>query len=232
MRIRDIALSRPRFGYMRIHTLLQREGWAINIKRVHRLYCLEGLQVRMRRRRSKRLSLHRGPASAATQRNQRWSMDFIHDQLGNGRPFRVLTVIDNWSRESPVLEVGFRLTGDDVAAALSRLTKQGLPKSITVDNGTEFTSKTMGKWAYQVGIELDFTRPGTPTDNGICESFNGRLRDECLNTRLFESLDHAKEIIEAWRIDYNIHRPHGSLRKMTPAEFAQEPKSRQLREKF
>ena len=123
MRIRDIAMSRPRFGYERIHVLLRREGWHVNLKRVHRLYCLEGLQVRMRVRRKKRMSLHRGPAPTPTAPGQRWSMDFVHDQLVNGQPFRVLTVVDNWSRESPVLEVGFRLTGSSVVEALSRVGK-------------------------------------------------------------------------------------------------------------
>lgn len=227
MRIRDIALSRPRFGYLRIHTMLRREGWQINVKRVHRLYCLEGLQVRMRRRRQKRLSLHRGPAPVPVGRNERWSMDFIHDQLADGRAFRVLTVIDNWSRESPILEMGFRLTGDSVVAALNRVSKaERLPVSITVDHGTEFTSKALDTWAWENKVELDFTRPGKPTDNGLCESFNGRLRDECLNVHEFESLDHAKAVIEAWRRDYNQHRPHGSLGKLTPSEYA---KQHQLR---
>jgi hypothetical protein len=116
-------MSRPRFGYERIHVLLRREGWHVNLKRVHRLYCLEGLQVRMRVRRKKRMSLHRGPAPAPTGPGQRWSMDLVHDQLVNGQPFRVLTVIDNWSRESPVLEVGFRLTGNSVVETLSRVGK-------------------------------------------------------------------------------------------------------------
>ena len=135
MRIRDIAMSRPRFGYERIHVLLRRECWHVNLKRVHRLYCLEGLQVRMRVRRKKRMSLHRGPAPAPTGPGQRWSMDFVHDQLVNGQPFRVLTVIDNWSRENPVLEVGFRLTGSSVVEALSRIGKTVcLPACITVDH--------------------------------------------------------------------------------------------------
>lgn len=220
MRIREIALSRPRYGYERIHTLLRREGWAVNHKRVHRLYCLEGLQVRMRVRRKKRLSLHRGPAPDATRRSERWSMDFVHDQLVDGRPFRVLTVIDNWSRESPLLEVGFRMTGQSVVEALSGVQCQTeLPSVITVDHGTEFTSKALDHWAWENAINLDFTRPGKPTDNGICESFNGRLRDECLNVHEFQSLQHARQIIEAWRQDYNHFRPHGSLGKLTPSEF-------------
>lgn len=154
--------------------------------------------MRMRVRRKKRLALHRGPAPAATGRGQRWSMDFVHDQWANGRPFRVLTVIDNWSRERPTLEVGFRLTGDSVVQVLDHCRQQThLPSCITVDHGTEFTSRALDNWAWNNKVQLDFTRPGKPTDNGLCESFNGRLRDECLNIHEFESLDQAKEIIEA-----------------------------------
>lgn len=207
MRIREIAMSRPRFGYQRIHVMLRREGWRINRKRVHRLYRLEGLQVRMRMRRRKRMSLHRGPAPRATALGERWSMDSVHDQLVDGRAFRVLTVVDNWSRESVVLETGFRLTGESVAQALARASQhRSLPRSITVDHGTEFTSRALDQWAWERGVQLDFTRPGKPMDNGLCESFNGRLRDECLNVNEFESIDHAREKIEAWRIDYNEQR--------------------------
>ena len=221
MRIRDIALSRPRFGYPRIHIMLRREGWRVNHKRVHRLYRLEGLQVRLRHRRRKRLSLHRGPAPRPVGVNERWSMDFVHDQLADGRAFRTLTVIDNWSRESVLLEVDFRLSGDRVAEALSKVAeRRRLPRSITVDHGTEFTSKALDEWAYQNGVLLDFTRPGKPTDNGLCESFNGRLRDECLNVTEFMSIEHAKSQIEAWRVDYNDHRPHGALGQLTPSEYA------------
>jgi putative transposase len=154
-------------------------------------------------------------------------MDFVHDQLVNGRVFRVITVVDNWSRESPVLEVGFRLTGDSVVAAQSRVASTaGLPASITVDHGTEITSKALDLWAWQNQVQLDFTRPGKPTDNGICKSFNGRLRDECLNVNEFTSLDHAKALIEAWRQDYNHHRPHGALGKLTPSEYAKSNQAR------
>ena len=201
--------------------MLRREGWQVNHKRVHRLYRLEGLQVRMRGRRRKRLSLHRGPAPRPVRVDERWSMDFVHDQLIDGRSFRTLTVIDNWSRESVLLEVGLRLSGENVAQALNKVSEgRGLPSSITVDHGTEFTSKALDEWAWQNGVSLDFTRPGKPTDNGLCESFNGRLRDECLNVTEFTSIEHAKAHIEAWRIDYNEHRPHGSLGHLTPSEYA------------
>ena len=230
MRIRELAMTRPRFGYLRIHILLRREGWAINRKRVHRLYRLEGLQVRMRVRRRKRLSLHRGPVPQPSAANQHWSMDFVHDQLLDGRRFRILTVIDQWSRESLSVEPGFALTGTSVAAALDTVAqRRPLPKAITVDHGTEFTSRALDDWAWQRGVQLDFIRPGKPVENGLCESFNGRLRDECLNVTEFTSLDHARAVLTAWQDDYNHHRPHGSLGQLTPSEFArqgQQPEQR------
>jgi putative transposase len=221
LRIREFAHARPRFGYYRIYVLLRREGWRVNLKRVRRLYRLEGLQVRLRVRKRRHRSLHRGPVAAPTGALQRWSVDFVHDQLADGRVFRVLTVVDQWSRQSPLLEVVQRVTGADVAAALDRVRSTGTaPRSITVDHGTEFTSMALDTWAFEHRITLDFTRPGKPTDNGHIESFNARLRDECLNVHQFHSLAHAKAIIEAWRIDYNEHRPHGSLGDLTPAEYA------------
>lgn len=213
-------MARPRFGFQRIHVLLQREGWAVNVKRVRRLYRLEGLQLRARVRRRKHRALHRGPAPAPVGPQDRWSMDFVHDQLADGRPFRVLTVVDQWSRLSPLLSPSFRVRGQDVADALDRVALMtSLPRSITVDHGTEFTSRALEDWAYQRGVALDFTRPGKPTDNGHIESFNGRLRDECLNVQQFVSLVDAQAKIEAWRCDYNQARPHSSLGHLTPAEF-------------
>lgn len=222
MRIREIAQSRPRFGYLRIWIMLRREGWKDNKKRVHRLYRLEGLQVRMRKRRRKRMSLHRGAVPPATGPNQYWSMDFVHDRLANGRSFRVLTVIDQWSRESVLLEADFALTGQSVVDALERLSRhRPLPKAITVDHGTEFTSKALDEWAYRGGVQLDFIRPGKPVENAFIESFNGRLRDECLNVHDFISIADARALIEAWRQDYNRFRPHGALGHLTPSEFAE-----------
>lgn len=221
LRIKELAHARPRFGYNRIWVLLRREGWAINKKRVRRLYRLEGLQVRMRVRRRKHCALHRGPAPVPSRPHERWSMDFVHDQLADGRPFRVLTVVDQWSRQSPLLECGFSLTGRDVAAALDRAIGTGpAPRSITVDHGTEFMSRALEDWAYHRGVQLDFTRPGKPTDNSYIESFNGKLRDEGLNVQHFLSLADAQTKIERWRIDYNEARPHGSLGHLTPSEYA------------
>ena len=222
MRIREIAQARPRFGYVRIWIMLRREGWPDNKKRIHRLYRLEGLQVRMRARRKKRLSLHRGVVPPASGRDQAWSMDFVHDQLVTGRAFRVLTVIDQWSRESVLMEANVALTGHSVVDALEALSaRRSLPKAITVDHGTEFTSKALDEWAYRRGVALDFIRPGKPVENAFIESFNGRLRDECLNVYSFTDVGHAQQLLDAWRLDYNHRRPHGALGHLTPSEYVE-----------
>jgi putative transposase len=150
-------------------------------------------------------------------------MDFVHDQLVTGRAFRVLTVIDQWSRESVLMEVNAALTGQSVVEALETLsTHRPLPKAITVDHGTEFTSKALDEWAYRRGIALNFIRPGKPVENAFIESFNGRLRDECLNVYSFESVAHAQAVIKTWREDYNDRRPHGALGHLTPSEYAEQ----------
>lgn len=147
-------------------------------------------------------------------------MDFVHDTLADGRPFRILTVVDNWSRQSPMLEVGFRMSGETVGQALDRTLLGGSgPRSITVDHGTEFQSRALEDWAYRRSVQLDFIRPGKPVENAFIESFNGRLRDECLNVHQFTSLAEAQHIIEVWRLDYNQRRPHSSLGHLTPDEF-------------
>jgi putative transposase len=220
MRIRELAHSRPRFGFQRIHVMLRREGWKVNKKRVRRLYRLEGLQLRTRVRRRKHMCLHRGPTPKAQHTHERWSMDFVHDQLFDGRPFRVLGVLDQFSRKSLLLEARFSFRGSDVVELLEALIVEfGVPSSITVDHGTEFTSKALEEWAYRHGIKLDFTHPGKPTDNAHMESFNGRFRDECLNVSQFTSMENARDQIGAWRLDYNDERPHSSLGNLTPSEF-------------
>lgn len=220
-RLRELATARPRFGYERLHILLVREGWRVGRNRVHRLYKLEGLQVRMRVRRRKRISLHRGPVPVATSGGQYWAMDFVHDQLSSGRKFRVLTVIDKWHRLCVTLQADHALTGQSVVDALNEIAQEReLPYAITVDHGTEFTSKVLDEWCYLRGVKLDFIRPGKPTENSFIESFNGRLRDECLNVHEFATLDEVRAVLKAWRDDYNHHRPHGSLGRLTPSEFA------------
>ena len=186
IQIRDLAHARPRFGYVRIWVLLRHEGWLVNRKRVRRLYRLDGLQLRMRVRRRKPIALHRGPAPIPTGPTERWSMDFVHDTLADGRPFRILTVVDHWSRHSPILEAEFRMSGETVGQVFDRvLDTQAVPRSITVDHGREFQSRALEDWAYRRGVRLDFIRPGKSAENAFIESFNGRLRDECLSVHQF-----------------------------------------------
>lgn len=201
----------------------------MNRKRVRRLYRLEGLQLRMRVRRRKHIARHRGPAPVPVGPMERWSMDVVHDTLVDGRPFRVLTVVDNWSRHSPMLEVGLRMSEETVGQALDRALN-GIPgpRSITVDHGTEFQSRALEDWAYRRGGQLDFIRPGKPVENAFIESFNGRLRDECLNVHRFASLADAQIMIEAWRGDYNPRRPHSSLGHLTPNEFLEQRQGQQI----
>jgi len=200
--------------------LLKREGWAVNHKRVYRLYQEEGLAVRSTKRR-KRASHVRVSVPAAKGPNEHWSMDFMADELVSGQRFRILTLVDNFTRESLMVEAGLSMTGKQVAAYLTTLAvSRGLPKVITVDNGCEFCSKVLDAWAYRHGVQLHFIRPGKPVENAFIESFNGRLRDECLNENLFLSLADAKNKIETWRIDYNTKRPHSSLGDMSPSDFA------------
>ena len=231
LRIRDLAHARPRFGYLRIWVLPRREGWLINRKRVRRLYLLDGLQLRMRGRRRKHIALHRGPAPTPVGPTERWSMDFVPDTLADGRPFRIVTVVDNWSRHNSVLETGFRMSGETVSRVLDRLLGEGQrPRSITLDHGTEFQSRALEDWAYQRGVQLDFIRPGKPVENAFIESFNGRLRDECLNVHQFASLTEAQALIEVWRMDYNHRRPHSSLGHLTPNEFVAQRQANQAAE--
>ncbi len=219
-RLRELAAARPRFGYPRLHVLLRREGWMVNIKRVYRLYKLEGLEVRTKKRR-KRASHLRVVPPAPTAANDRWSMDFMRDTFDDGRPFRILTVVDTFTRECPLLAADTSLTGKRVSELLDGIAaERGFPKSITVDNGTEFYSKAMDSWAYHRGVQLQFIRPGKPVENAFIESFNGKLRDELLNAELFMNLLDARQKLEAWRRDYNQNRPHSSIGHLTPVEFA------------
>lgn len=219
MRLKDLAAARVRYGYRRLHVLLMREGWVINHKRVYRLYKQEGLSLRLKTKK-KRASAARVPPPAALAPMECWSMDFVADRLADGRQIRMLTLVDNFSRVSPAIEVDFSLTGKRVVEVLERLKKTcGLPKVIKVDNGSEFISKAMDEWAYRHEVKLEFSRPGQPTDNAFIESFNGRLRQECLQQNWFISLEDARQIVEEWREDYNQQRPHSSLKQQTPSEF-------------
>jgi putative transposase len=219
IRLRDLSAVRVRYGYRRLHVLLKREGWKVNHKRVYRLYREEGLSLRLKSRK-KRVSTHRPTLVQAQAPNEHWSMDFVSDQLADGRRFRVLTLVDNVSRVSPGLLADRSLGGQKVVEMLEQVAEQQgtLPRVISVDNGPEFTSKALDEWAHRRGVKLQFSRPATPTDNPYIESFNGRLREECLNQHWFESLEEARQLLEAWRIEYNTERPHSSLDNRTPFE--------------
>ena len=209
--MRQLAASRVRFGYRRLTVMLRREGWAVNAKRIYRLYTEDGLAVRTKVRR-KIARRSRVPALRATRPNEKWSMDFVAARLLDGRWFRVLTVVDQFTRECLLLLADSSLTGQKVALALSQvIAARGAPVSITVDNGTEFASKAMDVWAYQYRVQLDFIRPGKPVENSYIESFNGRLRDECLNVEVFFTLADVRDKLERWRQDYNQVRPHSAL---------------------
>lgn len=221
MRIKEIAATRVRYGYLRIHVLLLREGWKINRKRVYRLYREESLHMRRRAPRRHVSSRRRSERPLATGANEIWSMDVMSDGLGDGRKIRVLTIVDNYTRESLSGEVSPRFSGHDVARVLTRISAgRGLPKTIRVDNGPEFISRALDQWAYLNQVELDFSRPGKPTDNALIESSNGRLRQACLNQNWFMSLADARRIVEEWRQEYNEERPHRSLGYLAPSEFA------------
>ncbi len=220
VRLRELAGSRVRYGYRRLTVLLKREGWEVNAKRIYRIYTEEGLIVRTQKRKE-RAQRQRVPLGQAVRPNHKWSMDFVLQRLPDGRWIRVLTVVDQFTRECLTLFADTALSGEKVATALDKVvTLRGTPQSITVDNGTEFASKAMDLWAYQNGVHLDFIRPGKPVENGYIESFNGKLRDECLNVEVFFTLADARHKLALWRQDYNHHRPHSALADRTPNEFA------------
>ena len=218
-RLKKLAETRRRFGCRRLHIMLRREGLMINHKRTERIYKQEGLALRIRRRK-KMSSRLRTDMSKPAYPNHIWSMDFMRDNLANGRTIKVLSVVDEYTRKCFRIEVDTSINGMRVARALSEIGQiEGLPEIIINDNGPEFISNALDNWAYQRGVKLTFIRPGKPVENAYIESFNGRFRDECLNENWFLTLEHARGIIEKWRIDYNNERPHSSLGYLTPEEF-------------
>jgi len=220
-RMREIAQTRVRYGYRRIHVLLRREGWPVGKALVRRVYVEENLQLRSKLPKRRKMAVTRREAYVPQRANQAWSMDFVSDQLVNGQRFRALTVVDVFTREALAIEVGQRLRADHVVQVCNRLVAlRGAPLRVFVDNGSEFSGKLLDLWAYHHKVRIDFSRPGKPTDNCFIETFNGSLRDECLNTSWFETVDDARAKIEAWRAEYNESRPHQGLNQLTPAEFA------------
>ena len=216
-RIKEIAETRMPYGYRRVHVLLLREGWVINIKRTRRIYAELGLQLRNKtpkRRVKAKLREDRSPASKP---NETWAMDFVHDQLAMGKKIRVLTVVDIFSKFSPVVDPRFSYRAEDVVMTLEKVCgKIGYPKTIRVDQGSEFVSRDLDLWAYANSVILDFSRPGKPTDNDFIEAFNSQLRSECLNAHWFMSPDDARSKLEDWRRYYNEERHHSGIGQMTP----------------
>jgi putative transposase len=211
-RIKEICQTRVRFGYRRVHVLLRREGWVINMKKTRRIYNELGMQLRNKHPKRRVKAKLREDRTEAVVPNEVWAMDFVHDQLATGRKIRVLTVVDTFSRYSPVLDPRFSYRGEDVVATLDRVCGQiGYPKTIRVDQGSEFISRDMDLWAYQHGVTLDFSRPGRPTDNAFIEAFNSKFRQECLSAHWFLSLADAREKMEVWRRYYNEDRPHSAI---------------------
>ena len=220
-RIREIAEARVRYGMWRVYTLLRREGWEDNHKRVHRVYKEEGLNLRSKRPRRSKSAAHRLDRPDISTLYECCSMDFVADALFDGRKIRALTLVDNYSRRCLAIRVGQQLRGCDVVRALEdiRVNEGIIPKRIQADNGSEFIGKDVDRWAYEHGVIMDYSRPGKPTDNPFIESFNGSFRDECLNAHWFLSLEDASSKIEAWRTEYNSYRPHSSLKGLTPDQF-------------
>lgn len=219
-RLRALAEDHRRWGCPMLHRVLRREGVTANHKRIERLYREEGLSLRRRRGR-KRLSHLRVAREQPPRINHTWAVDFVHDALSNGRRFRALTVIDEFSRESLAIEVDASLPGERVTRVLQRLCElRAIPAIIRSDNGPEFRGRAMDEWAYGCGVRLQFIEPGKPIQNAFIESFNSRLREECLNEQVFLSLDDARRKIEQWRHQYNRLRPHSSLGYLAPEEFA------------
>jgi putative transposase len=220
IRIIDLAHARRRFGYRRIHDLLRREGVRANHKKVYRLYRQEALSVR-KRRRKKGVMVDRQVLQAPTGPNEIWSIDFVMDALANGRRIKCLTIVDDFTRECLDIAVDYGISGSYVARVLDAIGKfRGLPRAIRTDQGPEFTSRALDRWAYGCGVDLKLIAAGKPTQNAYIESFNGKFRDECLNDHYFHNLEHARVVIAAWRRDYNEARPHSGIGRIPPAEFA------------
>ena len=221
VQLKTLAERYPKYGCPTLHDMLRTAGQVVNHKRTFRLYSEEGLQVRTKRR--KKLYRPRVPMSVPTGINERWSVDFVSDQLANGRRFRVFNVVDDYSRECVLQVVDFAISGERLVRELDRLAEQRkLPERIVMDNGPELTSKAMFFWSKRTGVALHFIQPGKPTQNAFVESFNGKFREYCLNLHWFSSLEDARSTIEDWRQHYNHIRPHRSLGKKPPAVFARE----------
>lgn len=219
-RIKEICETRVRYGYRRVHVMLMREGWTINMKKTHRIYRELGLQLRNKKPKRRVKAKLRDDRETAVEPNDVWAMDFVHDQLATGRKLRILTIVDTHSRYSPATDPCFSYKGPDVVETLERVCAEiGYPKTIRVDNGSEFISRDLDLWAYMNKVTLDFSRPGKPTDNAFIEAFNSKFRQECLNAHWFMTLADAAEKLDAWRRDYNEVRPHSLIGYKVPIDI-------------
>ena len=230
--IKELAGVRIRYGYRRLAILLRREGYHVNDKRVHRLYRLEGLSLRAKAAKRRRRAATLRVRIAPTGPNTVWNMDFMHDRLMNNRrqAFRILTIVDIVTRECLALEGAPGFKSESVCNVLSKsVSKRGAPMAIRCDQGTEFTAEALDQWAYNNKVEIDFSRPGTPTDNSFVESFNSTVRKELLNTNWFDSLETARRHARSWQREYNEFRPHRSLSNKTPQAYAASAKAARSR---
>jgi len=219
-RLNELAIKYPRYGSPRLVNLIRKEFGCINHKRIEKIYKEENLQIPKRRKRKVHNQSRKCPLPKASRPNEQWSMDFMSDSLYNYRKFRTLNIIDNFTKNSILIETSTSITGYRVSKLLDQLKEfHGLPEVITVDNGPEFTSKVMKKWAHENNVRLNYIAPGKPMQNAFIESFNGKFRDECLNQYWFKSIDEARSIIDIWREEYNNFRPHSSLDMMSPKQF-------------
>lgn len=218
-KIKQIAERYRRYGYRRVHVLVRREGLKVNHKKIYRLYREEGLKIQ-RRRKKKMAAFLRVASPIPNQPNARWSIDFVSDQFINGSRIKILTVVDDFTKECPIIHVDTSITGGKLVELFQMIGKRRpLPKTIVCDNGPEFISRDFDAWAYRNGIKLDHIRPGKPVENCFIESFNGKFREECLEENVFQGLEYARWMIESWRKHYNRVRPHSSLGNRTPLEF-------------
>jgi putative transposase len=218
--LKELAAKRMRFGYRRLTAMLERQGVEANHKKIYRLYREEGLAMRIRQRRRIRWN-GAVAAPAARKANERWSIDFLSDAVSTGQVIRMLTMVDDYTRECPAIEVDTSLGGLRVRRVLDRVVaERGLPEAMVLDHGPEFRSRALAAWSEERGVRLEFIQPGKPVQNAYVESFNGRLRDECLNANWFTNLNDARRKIEVWRRDYNQERPHSSLGYLSPTAFA------------
>jgi putative transposase len=227
-KLKELAEAKPKYGYRMLHVLLRRKGYAINHKRTERIYGEEKLSLRKKRKRRKTGSMYRTEVPKSERQNHIWSMDFVSDAVSSNRKLKMLNVVDTFTRKCLDILVDTSINGYRVCRVLDGIVeREGSPDMIIVDNGPEFTGRALDEWAYRKGIKIHFIRPGKPVENAYIESFNGRLREECLNSHWFTSLDHARLLVSDWKSDYNENRPHSSLGYLSPNEFIRKEASNQ-----